>query len=403
MEQALIGAILQKNDILADIANIVSAVDFEDSRAAILFNLCLDRWKDGKQTDIVIAVGEMSGKIDPMWIVTATDSGSILHSTGYAEKVAEAAKLKRIKEGVLKASESAFDSNELISLISDISIKEAGRDDDVTSAEDCVSLFSEMRKSGGLIGKSSGYGFLDRKDIMAVPGDYWAIGAATSVGKSAFAINLFTKLLVDEDAKISIISTEMTKHQMMARIIGCLTDIPSGAIMKDKLRGQLDEEKVAKAEKYLASKVFFMSEKTRDIAEIENVVRGLDLKKGLDVVFVDYLQHCRSRNYKSQYDILSDVTGRLQNLSKQTDTTIIGLNQLSNAAAKDPEGNLEFKGAGDIAADCDIGIILRKNKSDKSMLLAEIKKNRHGALGRQALQYSKSFAMLEEVHHAENW
>lgn len=403
MEQSLIGAILNNNDVLADVASIVKVDDFVEPRAALIYELCLTRWKDGRKTDIVIAAGEMAGKVDAGWIAGSTDGGMVSNSTGYAEKIAEKAKLARVKRGILEAAQTAIDSDSLISLLADIGVRESGQGEDIVGAAGCVDEFSAMRKSGGLVGLSSGYGFLDSKDIMAVPGDYWAVGAATSIGKSALAMNFFTKFIEESNAKICMVSTEMTRNQMMARLVGCLTDIPSGAIMKNKLRGQVDVEKVEKAERFLKGRTFFMSEKTRDISDIENTVRGLDLKTGLDIVFVDYLQHCRSSSYKSQYDILSDVTNRLQNLSKQTETTVIGLSQLSNAAARDPDGNLEFKGAGDIAADCDVGLILRRNKNDKSILRADIKKNRHGALGSQALQFTKSYAILEEIHHTENW
>ncbi len=406
MEQALIGAILKENNIIPDIARIVSVRDFTDFKAASAYRLCLDRWQTGEVTDIVIAskmLKVFSGWDDPGWIAESTDIGLVSNCLGYAGEIAEKSRLKRVKINLSDAINTAIDSNDILSKIADIGIKESSKENDVTSAKDCVDKFSIMRRKGGMNGLSTGYDFLDKKYITAVPGDYWAIGAATSVGKSAFAVNMFTNLLNESDAKICMISTEMTNNQMMSRLIGCLTDIPAIYIIKNDIRDQADLERIEIAENWLSKRVFFMSEKTREISEIEGIVRGLDLKVGLDVIFVDYLQHCRSSSYKKQYDILSDVTGRLQNLSKQIESTIIGMNQLSNATARDSGGNLEFKGAGDIAADCDIGIILRKSKKDRSILNAEIKKNRHGPLGCQVLKFTKSYAILEEILHTDNW
>lgn len=403
MEQALIGAILKDNSILPTVAGIIEPEDFTEKNAEIVYRFCLDKWRSGAPVDIVIAAMSLKKICNVGWIAESVDIGFVSNCLGYAGGIAEKAKMKRLKDSLSKAIDSAITSNDIIQDIASIGIKETKNHEDVTDAPTCIDQFTKMRAKGGLTGASTGFSFLDRKHISAVPGDYWAVGAATSVGKSAFAVNMFINFLRNSDSKICMVSTEMTKHQIISRLVACLTDIPAIYIIKNAVKRPTDLENIAKAESWLSQRTFFVTEKTREIAEIENIVQALDLKVGLDVVFVDYLQHCRSGKHTRQYDILSDVTGRLQNLSKQVSATVIGLNQLSNDAAKNTSDNLEFKGAGDIAADCDVGIILQKNKSDRRKLKVDIRKNRHGELGCQVLNFTKSYAILEEVHDSKNW
>lgn len=57
---------------------------------------------------------------------------------------------------------------------------------------------------------------------------------------------------------------------------------------------------------------------------------------------------------------------------------------------------LELKGAGEWAAVSDVGIMLKRNKTEKHRLKVEIKKNRHGALGEAELEYVNEYTSLHE-------
>ena len=77
------------------------------------------------------------------------------------------------------------------------------------------------------------------------------------------------------------------------------------------------------------------------------------------------------------------------------------LSQLPNHAGREDTGILEYKGAGEIAAACDVGVLMKRAKEDKSKLLFEIRKNRHGKCEQYLMQFADGWTRIEEVSRAE--
>ena len=396
IEQSLIGCILQNNDILADIADIVTPLDFKEMNARDVYNFTLARWKNNEITDLVVISASLKG-VDFKWVAESTMVPIISMAKSYAVKIAESAKVDRLRLGIDNILlDKDMSSDDILFKISNIAIDESSNDEDITDSVGCVGEFDDLLKSGGVQGLSTGYMFLDQLDIVLVRGDYWVIGADTSVGKTALALNIFCYLIASYECKICLISTEMTRRQIMSRIISYFTNIASITIFRGRC-SRVDNERVKKCMDWLKTRLFFISEKTFEISKIENKVRSLNMKHDIDLFIVDYLQHCRSRRFKGRYDILTDVSNRCQELAKVTETTCLALSQISNEVAKNVKGRTKYKGSGDIDGDVDVGIVLEPGKDDTRKLRAHIKKNRHGAKGVFKLMFTKNYSKIEET------
>jgi len=46
--------------------------------------------------------------------------------------------------------------------------------------------------------------------------------------------------------------------------------------------------------------------------------------------------------------------------------------------------------------------VLYRSKNDKSLVMCDIRKNRHGKLGRQALQFGGNWTRLDEIANPKN-
>ena len=414
-EQSLIGAILSKNAVLADVASIVNVEDFRDIKSQEVYTLCLERWKEDKTTDLYIAASTLMGKVDMAWLADSTSCGFPVSAIDYAREIAEEAKVSRLRKELSILSSSSLDSQDLISSMSNLCLNEESASQEVSDNKEAISEFSKLRKAGGLKGLSTGFHFLDSKNIKLVRGNYWAVGAATTVGKTALAMNMLAELL-DQNAKVAVISTEMTKAQMVSRLVAHQTDLPAFKIFENNLRSEFDFEKVEKAEDYLSKKTFFMSDRISEISEIENTVKGLNMKHDLDVVFIDYIQHCTSRGFTKQFDVVTDVSNRIQKLAKSVDACTVALSQISHSANRQNKESgepvIEFKGSGAVGEDCDVGIIMTKltkgepgvsEEEVKRTRMATVVKNRHGMTGRNALQFTKEYSRLQEIHDKDNY
>jgi len=119
------------------------------------------------------------------------------------------------------------------------------------------------------------------------------------------------------------------------------------------------------------------------------------LTKGLNVMFVDFIQNILAPG--TIYERMSALAPRMQALAKELECTVVALSQLSNEAAAGGD-LLKFKGAGEISAACDLGIILERGKKRDGCLTekieVKIKKNRWGRTGKHLCRFVNNYTAI---------
>jgi len=84
-------------------------------------------------------------------------------------------------------------------------------------------------------------------------------------------------------------------------------------------------------------------------------------------------------------------------MAKDLDICVVAMSQVSNETAKGESKIIGYKGAGEIAAACDLGLWLERDKEDDERLTCFIRKNRHGMTGVQELRFTNQFTRIVEV------
>ena len=114
-------------------------------------------------------------------------------------------------------------------------------------------------------------------------------------------------------------------------------------------------------------------------------VRAMALSRRYELVVVDYLQKIpgsRGRRGLSDFERVSEVSGDLQNLGRQTGTAVLALSQLARPEkGKTPEpGMHSFRQSGQIEQDADVALLLYKEtgKDQKTARVLKIGKNKEG-------------------------
>lgn len=246
----------------------------------------------------------------------------------------------------------------------------------------------------GRIGDRTGFEFFDKYSYGLVKKMLWIIGAYTSHGKSAMMTQIiYNSSLFNKHLSYGIFSTEMSAEQMMCRLAGCHSEIPSLAILKG-LSMTSAVEKVDKAFEYLQNLKLFMYDDLYAFPDM--AARAVEIKEtyGLDIMFVDFLQNVQGDG--TIYERMSRIPVLLQQLAKELDICVIGLSQVSNESVKSDSKIIGYKGAGEIAAAADLGILLEKNKKDEHALTCVICKNRHGPCGKTEMRFSDNFTRIIE-------
>lgn len=276
-------------------------------------------------------------------------------------------------------------------------IKAQGKGLIIPSSGSIKDITTDLRKTialnqcRGKIGEKTGFKFLDTAIHGFLKPLFYVVGAYTSAGKTAFMVQLVCNALeINHDLRIAIFSTEMTRDSVLLRLISNRTETGSLSILEGRL-GKYSQDKVDQALKYFDDTQLRIFDDLYSVSEIRNACHVIG---PLDIVFVDFIQNLRAEG--KIYDRMSVIPVELQKMAKEINACIIGLSQVSNEAVKNDSPLIGFKGAGEIAAACDLGIWLERDKKDGFILQGIIRKNRHGPLLRTRLNFSNNFTRILE-------
>ena len=228
--------------------------------------------------------------------------------------------------------------------------------------------------------------------------DLSVIGARTSMGKSAFMLEMVLRL-AKKGYKTAVFSLEMTRKQILNRLIANLTKTP----LLDIKNGEIDEPtfKAMKSHSTLLESIYIDDTRGVSADYITDVMRMLKRKQGLDFVVVDYLQDVKERGeeHDNQGSALGRVCRKLRKGAYDSDCHVMALSQVRREVEQRNDkrpGNSDLSGSTGIETSADVIALLYRDeyyypKTDKpNMIEVNFTKQRNGQLGRVELKYDKS-------------
>ncbi len=402
LEQALIGGIISTPDSIVDISAIVSLDDFSSDMSKSIYAEIFQMWRSNIAIDTMTVVTRCDNSY-LNYILDSANAGYHVHVKQYALDIAEHAKCTRLRNAI-----SGFDYKQSAETLTDLldiynaEMTAGKKPSDIKSVMNRFDDHIQENKLRGSLGLDTGFDFMRDKMISYAEGHIWTLGGFTSTGKTAVMIEKISRVLVNnQDVNVVVISTEMTEEQLLARLIGNMTGIYSQKILSGKLN-QYEDEKFSNVYQDIRKTKLHIYEDVFELSEIEAVARKHNLRDGIDILFIDYVQNCRVEGAKSEYQEQAIMAKSIQKLAKDVRATIVCLSQVSNSIGRGDTDNFELKGAGEWAAVSDIGIMLQRSKEDDTLLKLEVKKNRHGAKTKQVFRYSQDFTSLSEHDEYSN-
>jgi len=240
------------------------------------------------------------------------------------------------------------------------------------------------------IGIPTGFSKIDDIIDGLRPGHMHLIGGFTSSGKTQFMLNIIDNII--STTKVTLFSLEMSRVDIIARLLGISTGIGPNKILRHEFSEQweLDEYEIAK--KRLVDSGLRIYSQTNLLDDIiMSMTRDIVMNK-TKVFAIDYAQLVRTRS-SNEYEQISETAQRLQNFARENGVTIIVLSQISNEHAKDQNREvMGFKGGGTLPASADLAIELVNvdNREERAQKLMDkipfsvnciVRKNRHGRTG----------------------
>jgi replicative DNA helicase len=268
---------------------------------------------------------------------------------------------------------------------------------------EAIEQIEEIENQGtGLSGLATHFVDLDNTLAGLQEGNLIIIAARPSMGKSSLALNIATNA-AKEKKTVAFFSLEMTKEELVQRVLFSEAKVSSG----DARKGQLGPEKwsrvVEAASKVNTMPLYFDDASVITVTDIRAKSRRLKASKKLDLIVVDYIQLMQGNSRDNRQQEIAEISRNLKGLARELKVPIIAISQLNRAAEaredKRPRlGDLRESGA--IEQDADIVMMIYRddyyNPATEKPGVAEINivKNRSGSTGRVDLYFSKEYTQF---------
>ena len=385
-EQALLGSILVNNDIIDEVANLVSSNIFYDPAHVKIYEVIESLNNKGMIAN-PITLKNFFEKDDMLNEVGGTEylvkltrfSGSVKQAIDYAKIIHEMYLRRELVQISDKLSSDTLNAN----------AQEQNAENIIESAEKSLFDLAErgsftqsflkfnqaldqtiematlaMKNDQGVVGVPTGLTDLDEKLGGLHKSDLVILAGRPSMGKTALATNIAYNaaqniLKRQEKSSIAFFSLEMSSEQLSTRILSEQARIKSDDIR----RGKVTEEEVNRyieTSRNIYNLPLFIDETPAiTIATLSNRARRIKRLFGLSLVVVDYIQLMRAASNKNEGRVqeISEITQGLKALAKELSVPVLALSQLSRAVEQrdDKQPQLaDLRESGSIEQDADV-------------------------------------------------
>lgn len=404
-EQSVLGAILIDKDAIATVSSIIATSDFYNPTNGIVFGAMLQLYEKGKPIDILtlrnaIKKDKSLKRIEPSYLTELINvvptAANIEH---YAVIIKElATKRALIQAGALisemgfgedkeisvildKAESSIFAISQKSSLRSFIPLKEA-------LAESFDRIDELHKKGAGLRGVRTGFVDLDNALSGMQQSNLLILAARPGQGKTAMIVNIAQYVAVTDKIPVAIFSLEMSKEELVDRLLVGQADVDAWRIKTGKL-SETDFTKLSNAMGELADAPIFIDDTPGiTISEMRTKARRLLLEQNISVFIVDYLQLVDpGRRYDNRVQEVSIVSQSLKNLARELKVPVLAVSQLSRAVEHRGERKpqlADLRESGAIEQDADVVMFLYRPEAELAPTMQTkllIAKHRNGPMG----------------------
>jgi replicative DNA helicase len=422
-EQSVLGAVLIDRETIIEIAEFLRPEDFYRQAHANVYRAMLELFERREPVDLV-TVAETLERNDELEAIggraylsqLSNQTPTAVHAVQYARIVERKAVLRNLIGAAGKIAGIGYEDPAEIQEAIDRAESELFQ----VSSRRITTGFSVLKEllhaaydrldylhahRGEISGISSGFTDLDTLTTGFQKSDLVVVAARPSVGKTSFALNIAEHAAVREHKSVGVFSLEMSKEQLVLRLLSSVANIDSKRLRTGFLE-ELDFTRIAPAMNDLSEAALYIDD-TPNITsmELRTKARRLQAESGLDLVIVDYLQLMQATQTNrdaNRVQEVSEISRGLKALARELSVPVIALSQLSRQPemreSKEPRLS-DLRESGAIEQDADLVVFLWREKeaksgdedtSDGEVINVKLAKHRNGPTGEIQLWFRKS-------------
>jgi replicative DNA helicase len=358
-ERAVIGAMLVSETAVAAVAERLDAEDFYSEVHRIIYAAMMRLYARGDPIDQLTLTNELrsvneferiGGRPYVFQIVESVPTAA--NAGRYADIVRGKALLRAVIDVGSRITEDAFREPENVSealdsaeqLIYGVSNKTLR--EHLAPIKDLAPGTLEMiqrlyEQEGEVTGVETGFEDLDRLTTGFHKSDLIILAARPAMGKTALSLNAIWHASGEKKMPVAIFSLEMSKEQLVQRLISQTTRIPAQALRSGNVKAEDWPKLVRGVAEVARAPIWIDDTASITLMEIRAKVRRLASQlnaageRPLSLVVVDYLQlmiggDARSRQENRQQEV-AEISRGLKVLARDLDVPVLAIAQLSRA------------------------------------------------------------------------
>lgn len=427
-ERSVLGSMLMDKNAIINVSGWLLPEHFYDDRHSKIYAVIVDLFQDGIPVDLVTVADKLSkkkllkkvgGRTYLTELVDSVPTSS--HAEEYGELVKETATRRGLISSASAITTLSYDENIPVTEVVDRSenllfnVAQAGVKTNFIHIKellkDAYERAERADKDEAYLGISTGFKDLDGLLGGFQKSDLIILAARPSVGKTSLALDMLRHAALVEKKKVGFFSLEMSKTQIVDRLLGMQSGVPFWEMRTGKLTDN-QFVKLADTMGELSEADIFIDDKAgQHINEIRTKARRLALEQGLDIIFVDYLQLMHASNKESRTLEVSEISQGLKNLAKELDIPVVAMSQLSRAIeqrqGRRPQLS-DLRESGSIEQDADVVMFIDREETwnpdtdKKGMGELILSKHRNGPTGTVDLAFVKEIASFRNLYKGKN-
>lgn len=426
-EQSLLGALLIDKNAIIKVADIVSEEDFYDEKHGIIFSTILNLYEKHQPIDILNVSNRLKeqNKLEQIngrsYLITLTNAvPSASHVISYAQIVTRKATLRRLIEASADISLMAYDESEDSAKILDeaeqklFGVSQQHLKQNLTPIKDILDgAFDRIdelhRDRGKLRGVPSGFIDVDKKLAGLQKSDLLILAARPSMGKTSLALDI-ARNVAKEKIPVGIFSLEMSKEQLVDRLICAEADVDLWKMRTGQLSTKEDDDDFARINYAMGelaeTKLYIDDSAACNVMEIRTKARRLKMEHDLGLIVIDYLQLMEGRKTDNRVQEIAEISRGLKALARELNVPVLTLSQLSRGVESrtPPIPKLsDLRESGSIEQDADVVMFIyrddyyKKDSAKPNVAELHIAKHRNGPTGIIDLYFDANKASFKNL------
>lgn len=418
-EQSVLGAMILDKEAINDAVEMIRPDDFYNEANGEIYEAILVLYNRNEPVDLITLSEELKrrGNLENIGGVTylanlSSGVATTANTKYYCKIVEEKSILRKLIKSSNDIMAKAYEDFEDVNAIIERAEKEIFDITQGTKREgfspisevllDSFAKIEEMAANqGGLTGLTTGFVDLDNNLSGLQDSDLILLAARPSMGKTAFGINIATNSALKADANVAIFSLEMSKEQLVQRMISATAHVDLQKIISGRLSEDEWLQIINSMGPLSQARIYIDDTAGISLMEMKAKCRKLKMEKGLDLIVIDYLQLMQMEGYKdNRQQEISAISRGLKGLAKEMNCPVIALSQLSRAPELRSDHRpilSDLRESGAIEQDADVVLFLYRdeyyNEDTEKKNIGEliIAKHRNGPTGTIELVWKKEF------------